>query len=133
VLGVGDVGGSAHQHPNLPVLVAFVGNGVGPDALPEDVHLDTERFAGLLHGEPAERGLAGSPCPLAHRPTPSPSKPEERALLPRYPPCSLFNPTFVYTSAPTRTSTMPLVMRFPVASPIVKRVSPRYGPLSLTS
>ena len=38
-----------------------------------------------------------------------------------------------YTSPPTRTSTMPLVMRFQVASPTVKRVSPRYGPLSLTS
>ena len=38
-----------------------------------------------------------------------------------------------YTSPPTSTSTMPLVMRFQVASPTVKRVSPRYGPLSLTS
>jgi hypothetical protein len=38
-----------------------------------------------------------------------------------------------YTSAPTSTSTMLLVMRFQVASPTVKRVSPKYGPLSLTS
>jgi hypothetical protein len=41
--------------------------------------------------------------------------------------------TVPYTSAPTSTSTMLLVMRFQVASPTVKRVSPKYGPLSLTS
>ena len=39
----------------------------------------------------------------------------------------------VYTSPPTSTSTMPRVIRFQVASPTVRRVSPRYGPLSLTS
>ena len=32
-----------------------------------------------------------------------------------------------YTSPPTSTSTMPLVMRFQVASPTLRRVSPRYG------
>ena len=38
-----------------------------------------------------------------------------------------------YASLPKRTSTMPLVMRFHVASPRVRRVSPRYGALSVTS
>ena len=38
-----------------------------------------------------------------------------------------------YTSPPTRTSTMPVVMRFQVASPRVRRVSPKYGPLSFIS
>jgi hypothetical protein len=38
-----------------------------------------------------------------------------------------------YASPPTKTSTMPRVIRFQVASPTVRRVSPRYGPLSETS
>jgi hypothetical protein len=67
VLGVWDVARSAYQHPNPPVFVALVGMVLALMCFLSTSTSTPSASTASFTKKPADRCLAGNPCPFLHR------------------------------------------------------------------